>query len=232
MKTHIDYVLEWYPDLLKNKILDLGSGLGAVLVEITKRGGNVVGIETSDEFIGITKTRAKEAGVTVNVTKGMGETLPFGDAEFDFVNMTEVIEHVIDPEKVLKEVYRVLRPGGQVYMSVPNRFAFRDHHYDLILVNWLPRSFAQTFIKIFGEHKDYNRTNQIGLERLDQMHYYTFGAIKKLCKSLGFTVFDIRIGKIKKKYPSKLVQLIMIFIYKTARLAYFESFHLQLIKSK
>ncbi len=230
MKTHIEYVQEWLPDLLQKKILDLGSGLGAVLIEIAKKGGNAVGIETSLEYVEITKARAKEAGVIVDVRQGKGEELPFDDNQFDFVNMTEVIEHVIDPEKVLRQAYRVLKHGGQLYVSVPNRFAFKDHHYDLIFVNWLPRSLSQTYIGIFGEHKNYSKTGQIGLERLDEMHYYTFGAIKRLCEKVGFKVTDIRIIKIKKRYPSKIVQTASIFIYKFASLFYFESFHLQLIK--
>jgi ubiquinone/menaquinone biosynthesis C-methylase UbiE len=48
--------------------------------------------------------------------------MPFPDAHFDIVVSSEVIEHTPNPEQAIKEIYRVLKPGGVMVLSTPNRF--------------------------------------------------------------------------------------------------------------
>lgn len=231
-KTHLEYLQEWRPDILKGRILDLGSGRGDFLIDVVRNSGNIVGVETSKEYIQISHEKAKEAGVVLEIINGSGENLPFDDNIFEFVNLAEVIEHVREPEQVLKQVYRVLKRGGQAYMSVPNRFGFKDQHFKLYFVNWLPRYLAPRFIGLFGKHKDYVDACQrgIGFQKLNEMHYYTYGGIKKICQNVGFKTTDIREQKIKKLYPSNTKYLFFLVLYKLAKLFYFNSFHLQLIK--
>src|SRR5207237_1798657 len=55
----------------------------------------------------------------VEFRRSSAERLPFGDAELDAVTMFDVLEHVADPERVLAEVRRVLRPGGLFHLVLP-----------------------------------------------------------------------------------------------------------------
>jgi len=65
-----------------------------------------------------------------------GEFLPFKDNIFDLVTCSEVLEHIAEPKKALKEMYRVLKPGGRLLISTPNRFAAEFW----VKLFWLPRA--------------------------------------------------------------------------------------------
>ncbi len=227
MDRHIDELLKIVPDLLRRNILDLGAGRGRFMIAILKRGGKVSGVEPYDKYIDIAKTESKKEGFELELKEGVGENIPFLDAEFGFVNMTEVIEHVADPRGAMREVFRVLKSDGQVYISVPNRYGFKDQHFNLYFVNWLPRSLAHDFISLFGKHKDYSGEN--GLQRLSEMHYMTLGKAKNIFESLGFMTEDIREIKIKNKFLG-LKRFGVRLFYKILRPWYFDSFHLLLTK--
>lgn len=229
-KSHLEHVQEWNASLLADKILDIGCGTGKFLIEVAKAGGDAVGIELSDGRIADAHERAKNAGVPIEVVKGFGESLPFPAELFGFVNMSELIEHVQDPHRVLSEVYRVLKTGGMAYMSVPNRFGIWDPHAHVYFVNWLPRAYANTYLKLFNKQKDDSRVDEVGMQRLETMHYYTLSAITRLCNSLGFDVIDIREQKIKKMRISKIHKAAFLIAYKIVRLIHPDTFHLELIK--
>lgn len=229
MKTHLDHLIEIVPDLLSRKILDLGSGRGGFLLDVSSRGGDATGLELSPDYIEETKHRALARGLMVNVLRGVAEKMPFLEDSFDFINICEVIEHVNDPKAMLKEVRRVLKPGGLAYLSVPNRFGMRDQHFGLYFINWVPRHFSRKIISLFSkEDKDYS--GNIGFQHLDQMHYYTFRKIISLTKSLSFKVSDIRIEKIKTRFKNPFTQWFFLIVYRFLRSFYFDSFHLLLQK--
>ena len=230
-KRHIAHIMKWYPDILGAKILDLGSGPGSFLVQAAEAGGDVIGIEPSQELIDMSMERVRSLGLSVQVLKGTGEHLPFPDATFGFVNMAEVIEHVEDPEQVLHEVYRVLNKGGGVYMSVPNRFGMYDPHFHAYVVNWLPRSLATPFLKLVGKDKeDSANLEDTGRQRLENMHYYTLAGIRRLAKSAGFNMIDIREHKIRSMNLSVPRWFFYTVVYRIARLFYFDTFHIGLTK--
>lgn len=228
MERHLNELIGYIPDFLNRSILDLGAGRGRFMFEVKKRGGNIVGLEPYKKYIEEAYKRASEEKVSLDIKEGVAENLPFGDKEFGFVNMNEVIEHVNDAEKSMKEVFRVLKEGGKVYISVPNRFGLKDQHFNLYFVNWLPRSWSNTFISLFGKHKDYSGEN--GLQRLDQMHYYTYSRAKKFFESIGFTVSDIRENKIRMKFKNIFLKKVILVGYKFFRFFHFDSFHILLVK--
>lgn len=95
--------------------------------------------------------RAAEAHQMVpQVTCGAGEHLPFPSNTFDLVLSHEVLEHVNDDRQAMREIVRVLRPGGRLTLFVPNRgYPFETHGIywkgqyrfgNIPLVNYLPRS--------------------------------------------------------------------------------------------
>lgn len=229
MKTHFDHLLDVIPDLRNRNILDLGSGRGSFLIQCAKNGASAEGLELNKEYIEKSLFKAKEEGVSIKVLQGVGESLPFVDGLFDFVNLCEVIEHVNSPTKVMKEVFRVLKSGGMVYISVPNRFGVKDQHFNLYFVNWLPRSISDLFISVFGKHKVYN--NSAGLQRLSEMHYYTYPQAKIFFESTGFIVHDIREIKINKKFKNKIIKFPITCFYRFLRFFYFDSFHFLLKKN-
>lgn len=100
------------------RLLDLGCWAGAFLarVERAERYQQLIGVDLVAE--GVDKARAR--GFDARVVDLNADPLPFPDAHFDGVVHLAVLEHVFDPYAVIREVHRVLRPGGEFVIAVPN----------------------------------------------------------------------------------------------------------------
>ena len=82
-----------------------------------------------------------------------GTALPFADATCDVVVSNHVIEHVGDRDEQrrhLAEARRVLRPGGVLYLAVPNRWSLVEPHYRLPFLSWLPAPLANAYVRATG----------------------------------------------------------------------------------
>lgn len=97
-------------------LLDVGAGTGILMHLARERGWNVAGVDICP----LTAEKAlKEFGVHIAV--GPFEQHQFDGRQFDAVTMLDVLEHVPDPLAALKRVHALLRPGGAVYIAVPNQ---------------------------------------------------------------------------------------------------------------
>jgi ubiquinone/menaquinone biosynthesis C-methylase UbiE len=90
------------------RLLDVGCGTGFHLARLRARGFEVAGIDGSGAML----DRARAANPGVDLRLGDVGALPFPDARFDVVLCVEVLRYLADPEPCLKEMARVLRPGG------------------------------------------------------------------------------------------------------------------------
>ncbi|WP_372410359.1 methyltransferase domain-containing protein [Streptomyces luteireticuli] len=100
-------------------VLDVGCGTGADVRGLAARvgpGGRAVGIDSSRESV----ERARAAGPSAEFRHGDAEALPFADGSFDAVRAERVIEHVEDPQRAVKEMLRVTKPGGRVLAVDPD----------------------------------------------------------------------------------------------------------------
>ena len=227
--SHFGNLERHIPDLRSRRILDLGSGKGDFLIDAATHGTRATGIELNRAYIEEARSKARAAGYDdLEIVAGAGETLPFPDASFGFVNLSEVIEHVAEPVSVLRETWRVLVPGGAAYVSVPSRFGLRDPHYHLYFVNWLPRAWADGFVRLFGKEK--HDAGEAGHQRLADMHYYTYRAFTRVARAAGFSVQDIRELRIGRALPPFLRSVALVVYRTLARPAYFDSFHFLLRK--
>lgn len=97
------------------RLLDIGAGRGEMLKAATARGWKAVGLEPSSEFARFAR---KYSGA--EVIEARLEDRPFEEDSFDVVTLGAVLEHVFNPVEVLSEINRVLRPGGILWLDVPN----------------------------------------------------------------------------------------------------------------
>jgi arsenite methyltransferase len=102
-------------------VLDLGSGAGAdVLISARRVGptGRAIGLDMTDEMLALARRNAAEAGAAnVDFVKGHIEAIPLPDASVDVVISNCVINLSADKAQVIREVARVLRPGGRFAVS-------------------------------------------------------------------------------------------------------------------
>ena len=88
------------------RVLDVGCGVGSLVSFLTANGRNAIGVESSSFMV----QAAAQMGAPVIL--GAGDTLPFEDCTFGVAVVERVLQHVPQPEAVLDEMWRVLRPGG------------------------------------------------------------------------------------------------------------------------
>lgn len=188
----IDFLEKFIPDLKNKKILDLGCGMGGFLVAMKKRGYDIEGLEPNSDYRKIAILRGKRYGLEIKVTAGFGEKMPFPNNSFDFIFCNNVLEHCENPIEILKESYRILKPDGQIYVTVINRLGFKDSHYHLRFINWMPRILGEYIIKMRGLQKE----NLAGRQKLSDMHYFTYWQFQNLAKKIGFEVLDLKKYKI------------------------------------
>jgi demethylmenaquinone methyltransferase/2-methoxy-6-polyprenyl-1,4-benzoquinol methylase len=102
------------------RVLDVATGTGMVAEQLARRGARVVGLDQSEEMLGGARRRfdpARDwAGPPVELVRGEAERLPFADGEFDALTFTYLLRYVDDPAATLRELARVVRPGGRIGM--------------------------------------------------------------------------------------------------------------------
>jgi SAM-dependent methyltransferase len=108
-----------YGDALRSGspcILDVGASAGTFVKLAGERGWRAYGVEPS-----VSGTRAAlESGL--HFPMGVAEELPFASETFDIVHSHHVFEHLADPMRATREAWRVLKPGGMIFIEVPNQF--------------------------------------------------------------------------------------------------------------
>jgi demethylmenaquinone methyltransferase/2-methoxy-6-polyprenyl-1,4-benzoquinol methylase len=93
-------------------VLDVATGTGAVAIELARTTGcSVVGVDRSPEMLAEARRRVSER---VRLVEGDARALPFADASFDGLTVTYLLRYVEDPAATLRELARVVRPGGTI----------------------------------------------------------------------------------------------------------------------
>jgi demethylmenaquinone methyltransferase / 2-methoxy-6-polyprenyl-1,4-benzoquinol methylase len=100
-------------------VLDVATGTAAVAIELVRRTGcRVVGLDQSSEMLDAGRKRVEAAGLHdwIELVVGTAERLPFDDGSFDALTFTYLLRYVDDPAATMRELVRVVRPGGTIAM--------------------------------------------------------------------------------------------------------------------
>jgi ubiquinone/menaquinone biosynthesis C-methylase UbiE len=147
------------------RLLDVGCGTGFHLARLRSRGFAVAGIDGSANML----ARARAANPGVDLRLGDVASLPFPDASFDVVLCVEVLRYLAQPEACLKEMARVLRPGGVCLVTAAPLLNLNGY--------WLVNRLA-TMMPL------------LGLVRLKQF-FTTSGRLRRQLRRAGFHRIDV-----------------------------------------
>lgn len=147
------------------RVLDVGCGQGRHAFAAARRGARVVALDHEASDCKDTAAAFEGEG---GVVTGDGLALPFGDASFERVIASEVLEHVPDDRSAMAELARVLRPGGRLAVTVPAWFPERvcwalaeDYHAPAV---------PGGHIRIYRRHELIDRLRSAGLRFLGSHH--------------------------------------------------------------
>jgi 2-polyprenyl-6-hydroxyphenyl methylase/3-demethylubiquinone-9 3-methyltransferase len=102
-------------------ILDLGCGAGLLSESLAQRGYPVLGLDAAEEAVTAAKAHAEAAGLPLNYRVGKAEDLVDEGHQFPVVTALELIEHVPDPNQLLRLLASLVAPGGLLFISTLNR---------------------------------------------------------------------------------------------------------------
>ena len=122
------------------RVLDVGCGAGVDLARFARGGAFATGVDLAPSAIALARANFAQQGLAGQWCVANGEELPFADASFDFVFAHGVVQYTADPERLVGECHRVLRPGGEAVFQVYNR------------VSWLNALSRLTKVEL--EHED------------------------------------------------------------------------------
>jgi ubiquinone/menaquinone biosynthesis C-methylase UbiE len=116
------------------RLLDIGCGTGELAARLAQRGWRVTGLDLCERMLHQARTKLNGDGGSVHLTVGDSEHLPFASGAFDAVTCANSFHHYPHQERVVSDMYRVLRPGGHLLLldGWPDQFIGRIV-YDLII---------------------------------------------------------------------------------------------------
>lgn len=170
------------------RLLDLGSGTGGAAIEFARAGALITALEPWDEWVHLIRRRFEAAGLTAEVHHGRGEEIPAPDNSFDGIVSLQVLEHVQDPKQVIKEAFRVLKPGGHFLLTCENYLSFWEPHYRVRWFPLLPKALGSLWLQRLGRSPDFLQTS---------ITYVTRPGVLRDMRRAGFVC--LRDGRVRSK---------------------------------
>lgn len=158
------------------RVLDVGCGAGLLSEAMAAAGARVTGIDLAEELIKTARAHAAESGL--DITYQTISTRDMANAHagsFDVVTCLEMLEHVTEPDAIIDDCARLLRPGGQVFFSTINRspkawlFAIAGAEYALGLLPPGTHTYGQ-FLRP-SELAKWSRRSGLRVHEITGMHY-------------------------------------------------------------
>lgn len=138
------------------RLLNVGCGTGGFNRVAEQAGASTWGIDSDTEAVSIAAARLPQGRILC----AKAESLPFPDRSFDLVYCFSTLEHVADHELALREIVRVLRPDGALYLHTPNRWACFEGHYKVFWIPGLPRWLMRAYLAARGRPRAFFDTLQ------------------------------------------------------------------------
>ncbi len=165
-------------------VLDVGSAQGRALIALHRLGHRAAGVEPSASAIDTCRELSGSEGLELEVRQGTAEALPYEGGRFDLVIAMSVMEHVEDLDASLREIHRVLRPGGVFWFSSASSRSLRQNEISrLPLFGWYPDRLKR---RIMLWAKD-QYPHLVGYTEAPAIHWWTPRKAKRMLTRAGFS---------------------------------------------
>lgn len=196
---------------LSSKIcLDVGCSSGIITSYISQFFRITIGLDY-DEIALKAINRYQLTKTFLVFIHGDAMALPVRDESIDVVICAQVYEHVPDDRRLFDEIYRVLRPGGIVFFSGPNWLFPIEPHYHLPFLHWLPRTWADRYLKLMGRGQYYYENSRHFWELRRLLHKFKIVDISTDVIIYSYSSRLGILGKIMKSIVSVMKPIISIF---------------------
>lgn len=185
----LDFVKK-YTKLSNKKVLDVGCGGGILSESLARNGAHVTGIDMAEDALQVAKQHASQSQLNIDYQHITAEEFAEQHAgQFDVITCMELLEHVPNPESLIKACARLAKPEGQLFFSTLNRtpkaflLAIAGAEYVLRL---LPRG-THTYSQFLrpSELENLGRQAQLSLAHLSGMKYNPLTEYAELCSDLS-----------------------------------------------
>lgn len=173
-------IAQEFDSITRKVVLEYGCGVGSDMLSYLKRGNYVVAVDITPENVDTARKNAGSFGDNADFfVLDKSDDLPFVEKGFDVFNMHGVLMHIVEPEPVLRELYRVLKHGGLGYVMLYTEFLFERAKPNI--EQWM---------------KDDNMTQEQAFCQFTDgpgspyARYYTEQEGKELLESVGFEVLS------------------------------------------
>jgi ubiquinone/menaquinone biosynthesis C-methylase UbiE len=138
----------------ETQVLEVGCHTGVFAMTLANRYMNWTGVDIDQHALqqAVSSVATKELNNVIFLSAN-AEDLPFANNSYDLVICNHIYEHIPNPEKMLSEISRVLRPGGICYFSAGNRFALIEPHHRVLFLSWFPKSISNFVLTIKYKRK-------------------------------------------------------------------------------
>jgi ubiquinone/menaquinone biosynthesis C-methylase UbiE len=190
----------WFPAALSYEstagldVLDVGCGQGIDLVEYARAGARVTGIDLTPRHLELARGHTAALDLEVTIVQGDAERLPFADESFDRVSSNGVLHHTPDMPAALREIRRVLRPGGEARILVYNRRSFHYWLSQVLLEGVLRRRLLRERSMEAVLAANVERTS---IEARPLVRVYSPPRVRHMLREAGFAAVRTEVGGFK-----------------------------------
>ena len=171
--------------------LDIGAGSGELIRRLGETNEHI-----HSKACDYTDSLMQVPGVSVDIVNLNTDSLPYQDGQFDLVTATEVIEHLENPRRFLRDIYRVLKPGGVCVLSTPN----------VLNLNSRLRFLWFGFAELFGPLPIGDRTIESTAGHISPISYFY---LNHSMREAGFIDISLDVYKFQRR---GIVKLVFLFV--------------------
>lgn len=181
------------------KILDVGFGSGGIAIAFNRAGAIVSGVDVDPELKEIAERNITANNAQAEFKIYNGVDLPFENNYFDYISSSSVLEHVSYPEKLLNEMFRVLKPGGRIFLSLPNKYSIKETHTLAYFVSYMPYKLANWYLRFLKRSPLSD----------DNLHFYSYFDVLKMLQKTDYK-YELIYKDLAKSSPLKKTLILIL----------------------